>query len=165
MPRMLFGLPVAILLVLTLSSPVQAQALDVMKTQALAGSPAATWGILADYCGIADWHPVVASCEIVLGTNNMVGAVRVLTTGDGAVIREELTAYDPQARTYSYRILESPLPVASYSATITVLAGSNGGSVVEWKSTFDAAPGADAATARAAIEGIYDAGFESLRAR
>jgi len=147
------------------STAVKAQELSVLKTQALSGSPAATWGIIADYCGIADWHPVVASCEIVSGTKNVVGAVRLLTLGDGATVREELTAYDAQARTYSYAILESPLPVASYTATITILAGLNGGSVVEWKSTFDAAPGADDATARTTIEGIYDAGFESLRAR
>jgi Polyketide cyclase / dehydrase and lipid transport len=37
-----------------------------------------------------------------------------------------------------------------------------GGSVVEWKSTFQAAPGTDATAARAAIEEIYDAALASL---
>jgi aspartate/methionine/tyrosine aminotransferase len=40
---------------------------------------------------------------------------------------------------------------------MTVLPGPAGGSIVEWSSTFKAAPGTDEATARAAIEGIYEA--------
>jgi hypothetical protein len=40
--------------------------------------------------------------------------------------------------------------------------GEKGGSVVEWKSTLQAAPGTDATAARAAIEEIHDAGLASL---
>jgi hypothetical protein len=39
------------------------------------------------------------------------------------------------------------------------------GSVVEWKSTFRAAPGTDTAAARTAIEEIYEAGLASIQAR
>jgi len=80
-------------------------------------------------------------------------------------MREELVKHDARVRTYSYKILASPLPVVSYAATITVLPGSTGGSVVEWKSTFKAAPGTEDATARTTIEGIYDAGLTNLQAK
>jgi mxaD protein len=139
--------------------------LSVSKTVNLKGSPEATWSLIGDYCAIQDWHPAIAKCEIVSGTNNRAGAMRVLTLGDGATIREELIKHDARARTYSYKILESPLPVVSYTATITVFAGSNGGSVVEWKSTFKAGPNTDDATARTTIEGIYDAGLANLQAK
>jgi hypothetical protein len=135
------------------------------KTVNLKGSPAATWSLIGDYCAIEKWHPAVAKCEIVSGANNRAGAVRVLTLGSGATLREELVKHDAKVRTYTYKILESPLPVVSYVSTITVLPGSAGGSVVEWKSTFKAAPGTDDATARAAIEGIYDAGLTNLQAK
>ena len=139
--------------------------LTVRKTVNLKGSPEATWALIGDYCAIQKWHPAVTKCEIVSGTNNRAGAVRVLTLRDGATIREELVNYEAKARTYSYKILESPLPVVSYSATITVLPGPSGGSVVQWKSTFKAAPGTDDTTARTTIEGIYDAGLTNLSAK
>ena len=160
-PCLLVG---SICLILPAAAAVAAD-LSVRKTVNLKGSPEAVWSLIGDYCAIQKWHPAVTKCEIVSGTNNRAGAVRVLTLGDGATIREELLNYAAKARTYSYKILESPLPVRSYSATIAVLPGPSGGSVVEWKSTFKAAPGADDATARTTIEGIYDAGLTNLSAK
>jgi hypothetical protein len=147
------------------ATAVVAADLAVKKTVNLKGSPEGTWSLIGDYCAIQKWHPAVAKCEIVSGTSNHAGAVRVLTLGDGAAIREELIHHDAKARTYSYKILQSPLPVVSYSATISVLPGASGGSVVEWKSTFKAAPGTDDATARTTIEGIFDAGLANLSAK
>jgi hypothetical protein len=138
--------------------------LSVKKTLSLAGSPDATWSLLADYCAIEKWHPAIAKCQITIGTTNRPGAVRVLTLRDGASVSEELTRYDAKKRSYSYKILESPLPIASYAATLAVIAGPGGGSIVEWSSTFNAAPGADEAAARSVVEGIYDAGLGSLKA-
>lgn len=153
-------------IVLNLSAAVAGAAdLSLRRAVNLKGSPEETWSLIGDYCAIEKWHPAVAKCEIVSGANNRAGSVRVLTLGDGAELREELLKHDAKARTYSYEILESPLPVVSYVATITVLPGSTGGSVVEWKSTFKAAPGTADATARTAIEGIYDAGLTNLRAK
>jgi hypothetical protein len=153
-------------IVLSLSGAVAVAAdISLKKTVNLKGSPGATWSLIGDYCAIEKWHPAVAKCEIVSGANNRAGSVRVLTLGDGGKIREELVKHDAKVRTYSYKILESPLPVVSYVSTITVLPGSTGGSVVEWKSTFKAAPGTDDATARTTIEGIYDAGLTNLQAK
>jgi len=139
--------------------------ISVFKTADLKGSPDATWSVMGDYCSIANWHPAVAKCEIASGGGNKVGTVRVLTLGDGGVIREELTAHDAKARSYSYKILSGPLPVASYTSTIAVRSGAGGGSVVEWKSTFKATPGSDDATAKKTIEGVYDAGLSNLQAK
>jgi mxaD protein len=144
---------------------VSAGDLSVKRTLSLAASPEATWSIIADYCALEKWHPAIAKCEIVKGSSNQLGAVRALTLRDGgARVTEELTAYDAKKRTYSYKILEAPLPITSYVATLAVVAGAGGGSVVEWSSTFQAGPGADDAAARSIIEGIYDAGLASLKA-
>jgi hypothetical protein len=58
-----------------------------------------------------------------------------------------------------------PVGVIALPTVLLVLPGSAGGSVAEWKSTFKAAPGTDDATARTAIEGIYDAGLTNLQAK
>ena len=143
----------------------QAAELSVKRTVTLEASPEATWATIGDFCSLPDWDPGVRKCEIVAGKNNRRGAVRRLTLEDGATLREELVAYDAARRAYSYTILDSPIPVVSYRATISVLPGAARGSVVEWTSTFKAAPGTDDATARKAIEEIYDAGLTSLKAK
>jgi hypothetical protein len=137
--------------------------LSVKQTLSRPGSPEATWSMIADYCAIEKWHPVVAKCQVSSGTTNRPGAVRTLTLRDGASVTEELTSYDAKKRSYSYRILQSPLPITSYAATLTIVAGPGGGSVVDWSSTFKAAPGTEDAAARSVVEGIYDAGLASLK--
>jgi len=160
-----FRRPAAALVWTLVAAGAVAPDLSVKRTLTLPGSPEATWSVIADYCGVPKWSPAIAKCEITAGTANRPGAVRVLTLKDGgALIREELTSYDSKKRSYSYKILESPLPIASYAATLAVSPGTAGGSVVEWSSTFQAAPGADDAAARAVVEGIYDAGLASLKA-
>ena len=142
-----------------------AEGLSVKRSVTLEGSPEATWSLIGDYCGIEKWDPGVAKCEIASGTNNRPGAVRLLTLGDGSTMTEELVRHESGLRTYSYRILRSLLPVVAYEATITVLPASRGGSVVEWESTFKAAPGTSDEAARKTIEAIYDDGLASLRAK
>lgn len=135
----------------------------VTRRVTLRSSPQATWALVGDYCGIAQWDPGVARCEIASGTNNRAGAVRRLTLADGASMTEELLTYDTALRTYSYRIVTSPLPVASYTAMLSVFAAPNGGSIVEWTATFTANPGADEAALRRTVEQMFDDGLASVR--
>jgi mxaD protein len=115
----------------------------VKRSVTLTGSPETIWSLIGDFCTIENWDPGVTQCEIASGINNRAGAVRVLTLDDGSTMAEELVAYDGPRRTYSYTIVRSALPVVAYVATITVLPGEKGSSIVEWTSTFQAAPGTD----------------------
>lgn len=118
---------------------------------------ASLWRRIGGFGRLDAWHPVVASCVVDEAGGE---TVRTLTTGDGAVLRERLIAASDADMTYSYAILESPLPVADYSATLSV-APAGSGSVVVWTSTFRAS-GATDADAAAVIGGIYDAGLAAL---
>ena len=109
------------------------------------------------------WHPAVASTEIAKGKGNAKGAVRVLTTKDGAKIIEELVSHSDKNMNYRYRIIESPLPVTDYVSTINVVK-SVGGSTVVWHSQFRAKQGASDEGARKSIDGIYTAGLDNLKA-
>jgi hypothetical protein len=64
---------------------------------------------------------------------------------------------------YTYTIVESPLPVADYVSTIKVT-GSGDASIIEWSSTFNAKDAPDD-KAREVITGIYRAGLESLKGK
>jgi hypothetical protein len=137
-----------------------AWAIDADAKIEAAGSVDKAWALLGDFCGIANWHPAIAKCEM----REMDGAkIRTLTTQDGAQIVEKLTNWDDAAHSYSYEILEGPLPVANYASTIKVEAGSSADMVaIDWSSTFDA-KGASDEDAKKTILGIYDAGLGSLK--
>lgn len=111
------------------------------------------WSRIGDFHSVDSWHPVVAS-----QTASEDGRQRTLKTGDGAEIVESLI--DRGDTSYSYRIDESPLPVANYSATISA-APSDGGSVVTWDAEFDAA-GVSEDEAVAIVSGMLGAGLEAL---
>ncbi|EAU42898.1 MxaD gene product [Fulvimarina pelagi HTCC2506] len=133
-------------------------ALDVAKETEVNATPDKVWSTVGDFCAIADWHPAVASCE----ESDADGATqRTLSLEGGGSILEELIARDDEAMSYTYRILESPLPVANYESTISVL-GEGEMSTLSWSGTFDAAEGATDEDATGAIGGIYDAGLASI---
>jgi len=93
-------------------------------------SPKAVWAIAGDFGGIATWNSVLKASE---GTNKK----RVLTFGNGEKLEEDVDEYDAGKMSYTYRMSEpnlKALPASSYSATLTVTPGKDGGSVIEWYS-------------------------------
>ena len=52
------------------------------------------WKAVKDFNALNTWHPAVAKDDIVEGTNNTVGAVRLLTLKDGGTIKEKLLAFN-----------------------------------------------------------------------
>lgn len=92
-----------------------------------------------------------------------VGAVRSVSLGGDAVIKEVCERLDDDAMVLGYGIPEAPgMPFRDYHATMTVRPA-DGGSELEWAATFE--PIDDAAAAEAVISGIYAAGVKALRAR
>ena len=68
---------------------------------------------------------------------------------------------DDAWRTYSYAIIDSPLPVANYLSKIKVT-GAGDNSTVEWSSEFDP-KGVAEGEAADVVHGIYQAGFDNLQ--
>jgi PKD repeat protein len=88
--------------------------------------------------------------------------MRRLSLVGGGTIIEKLEKKDDNERVYSYSIVDSPLPVANYTASIRVIDDGSGKATVEWSSEFnaDGAPESDAINT---ISGIYQAGFDNLK--
>lgn len=147
-------------------SGTQAAELVVKETASVAASPDKVWAVLGNFSGLPGWHPAVAATDIVKGVDNHKGAVRSITIKDGALIVEELLAYDARKHNMTYRINASPLPVTDYISTLAVTP-SGKGSIITWESQFNRDPAAkdvDDAKARDIVAGIYKSGFDGLRA-
>jgi hypothetical protein len=132
-----------------------ATALEVISSAVVSGKPDQVWQKIGAFCAIKDWHPAIAKCE---ETEESGVIHRTLTTKDGAKIKEKLVGKTDTS--YTYDIIESPLPVQNYRARIGVSADADK-TRVDWKSTFDAKGSSDA-EAKKVIGDIYKAGLDKI---
>ena len=124
-------------------------------------SAASVWQELADFGGLAGWMPGVQKCEV---KGSGIGAVRTISMGPMKVV-EKLEAFDAPGRTLSYSIVEGPLPVKNYLATIKVTERGKDACHVDWTARFDTPPGVDAAALAPAVEKGYGGALAALAAR
>jgi hypothetical protein len=137
-----------------------AEAIEVKKRREAPGKPADVWAVVGDFCAIKDWHPSVAKCEQVEEDGD---TYRILTLGDGGKIKEKLTDMDDTG--YSYEIVEGPLPVKNYSATLKVGEVDEPDRVeIEWEAKFDA-DGVEDAEAKKIIVGIFNDGVSGIKTK
>lgn len=126
----------------------------------------AVWAKIRDFNGLPSWHPAVAASEIEGGKpSDGVGCVRHLTLGDGAEVVETLLELSDVRRSVTYNILESPLGVEGYVATLSVTPITDGGrSYVQWTAEFEPMAGFDGAE-RAEFIGtnVFQGGFDALK--
>ena len=132
-----------------------AAALEVASSATVGGKPDAVWKNIGDFCAIGTWHPAVSKC---VQSEEGGATYRTLTTTDGGTIKEKLV--EQTDTSYTYDIINSPLPVANYRATISVSA-QGGGTRVDWKSSFDAKGESDD-EAKGVISSIYKAGLDKI---
>lgn len=135
-----------------------AAAEQVMERIEVHATPEEAWAAIGDFCGIKDWHPSVVSCDL---QGDGKTKLRTLILRDGAKILEKETSWNDVSRSYSYKILESPLPVESYSATFKVLPMDKTRIYLLWTSSFK--PIGPAPEAQKVISEIYAAGLKSLK--
>jgi hypothetical protein len=124
------------------------------------------WQRIRDFNGLPTWHPGIAKSEVEGGKpSDQVGCIRVLTLQDGGVVRERLLEMSDLGHHYSYAILESPLPVANYRATLRLRRVSDGNRTYgEWSATFDPDPPDKQAFAEDLIgNGVFQGGFDALK--
>lgn len=118
------------------------------------------WDLIGNFNALPDWHPAVERSEIEEEEGGK-GTIRRLHLLGGGTIVERLEQLDESQHLYKYEILEGPLPVANYHATLSVRETGDG-CEVEWSTEFEP-KGAAEETAAATIQGIFDAGLENLR--
>ena len=137
-----------------------ALALDVNKKIAAPAQLLVVWSTISEFCSIKDWHPAIADCkESKEGDDTF----RVLTLKDnGGTIKEKLTGSDDTS--YSYEIVESPLPVKNYSAKLWVEPDDRdpARTVIHWDATFDANGKSDEEATKV-VSDIFMAGLKSIK--
>ena len=92
--------------------------------------------------------------------------MRAFRLHDGGFLRERLLALSDVEHSLSYSILESPMPLEDYVATIRAHPVTDGDrSFVEWSARFECAPREEAALIEQIGDGVFRAGLERLAQR
>ncbi len=96
------------------------------------------WKNLSSFRDVEKYIPLIKSSTVV---GSGVGAKRTCIipseSGQEEKIEEEIKSFDDDAKTLSYSIISSPLPVENYLGTIKVKDIGDGRCEVEWSSTFE----------------------------
>ena len=148
----------------------EANELTASQSIRINAAPAAVWQVVGDYNGSPRWLPLVERSEIVIGRNNRVGAIRLITRRNGTKVTERLLDHDPQAMRMAYTYVDGAVMASDYFPVITVKDAGDGTSVVEWSARFkrlaysiDPPPGQDDKSMTDFYSGIYKTGLESLK--
>jgi hypothetical protein len=126
--------------------------------------PELIWKTLRDFSAIARWHLAVQDCIIEGdGLADRVGAVRAIHLRDGTPLRERVTALSEKDMSYSYSVIESPLPLEYHSSTVSLM-GIAGGTktLVTWYVEFRLTQGDPQQMANGIHAGVILPGFQGL---
>jgi polyketide cyclase/dehydrase/lipid transport protein len=135
-----------------------ANAITVKKRTEAPGLPPEIWEVVGDFCAIKDWHPAATDC---VETKEGDVTFRTITLKDGGKLKEKLTGTD--ATSYSYEIVEGPLPVKNYKSKLWIEVDDEPDrSVILWQSDFDA-NGASDDEAKKTITGILADGVKGIK--
>jgi hypothetical protein len=92
------------------------------------------WSNLGNFAGLKPGSGI----ESVDYSGEGVGMIRSIKLSIGTVV-ERLDHYDPEAKNYTYSIIneDSPLPFLNYSATVQLLKNEDNSTTVEWTGRFE----------------------------
>lgn len=125
------------------------------------------WSVIRDFNGLPAWHPAIAESRIEQQQSaDRIGCVRNFRTRDGGTIRERLLTLSDYDYECTYSILESPMGVDNYVATLKLTPVTDGNRVfAEWSAEFDCAEGRERELSQFIGQGVFQGGFDALKSR
>jgi hypothetical protein len=132
-----------------------------VKAEATVSVPAASaWAAISDFKGFIE----VLGLSVSLIGPDGVGQERAIGHPDGDIV-ERLESLDEMRMTLTYlMVTPGPMPVADYSAELSVTPVGSSSAAITWIARFTAAPGRGDAEGLAAVQGVFDGGLKQIDA-
>lgn len=126
---------------------------------------AKVWERVRDFNGMPRWHPAIRDSRIENGEpSDRVGCVRDFHLQNGDRIRERLLGLSDYDYFCTYSILESPMPLSDYIATLRLTPITDGDrTFAEWSAEFDCAPEEAEDLVGGIGSNVFQAGFNALK--
>jgi len=137
----------------------------VYVSSVIAAPASKVWERVRDFNGLPRWHPRIADSQIENGEPaDKVGCIRNFRLQNGDQIREQLLALSDYDTFCTYAILESPMPIENYVATLRLTPISDGDRCfVEWSAEFDCSPDVEADVSNGIATNVFQGGFDALK--
>lgn len=126
---------------------------------------ARVWEKVRDFNGLPRWVPAVRESRIENGEPaDRVGCVRDFRLQNGDRLREQLLGLSDYEYFCTYSILESPMPLTNYVATLRLSPITDGDrTFAEWSAEFDCAPEATDDLVNGIGQNVFQAAFSALK--
>jgi len=135
-------------------------------TSSVIDAPAdAVWQRIRDFNGLPTWHPGIADSRIEQNLpSDRIGCVRNFRTREGGTIRERLLTLSDYEYECTYSILESPMGVENYIATLKLTPITDGNrTFAEWSAEFDCDVARERELSHSIGQGVFQGGFDALK--
>jgi hypothetical protein len=137
----------------------------VYVSSVLAAPVARVWDRVRDFNALPRWHPLIRESRIENGEpSDKIGCIRNFRLQNGDLIRERLLGLSDYDYFCTYSILESPMPLTDYIATLRLTPVTDGDrTFAEWTAEFECAPEAAADLVSGIGQNVFQAGFDALK--
>ena len=139
--------------------------IKVYTSSVIDASADAVWAHVRDFNGLPKWHPAIADSRIEGNwPADRIGCIRNFRLRDGGAIREQLLSLSDYDYQCTYSILESPMGVENYVATLRLTPITDGDrTFVEWTAEFDCALEREAELVSNIGSRVFQGGFDALK--
>lgn len=126
---------------------------------------ARVWERVRDFNALPRWHPAIRDSRIENGEpSDRVGCIRDFHLQNGDRIREKLLGLSDYDYFCTYSILESPMPLTGYIATLRLTPVTDGDrTFAEWTAEFDCDPAEEDGLVTGIGTNVFQAGFNALK--
>ena len=137
----------------------------VYTSSVINASAARVWVRVRDFNGLSNWHPAIAESRIENGEPaDKVGCVRNFSLRNGDRLREQLLGLSDFDMFCTYSILDSPMPLTNYVATLRLTpVTDHDRTFIEWSADFDCAPDKEGELVSNIGGGVFQGGFDALK--
>ena len=135
-------------------------------TSSVIDAPVAkVWERVRDFNALPRWHPRIRDSRIENGEpSDRIGAVRDFHLQNGDHLREKLLGLSDYDYFCTYTILESPMPLTNYIATLRLTPVTDGNrTFIEWTAEFDCAEEDAEGLVSGIGTNVFQGGFDALK--
>ena len=137
----------------------------VYTSSVINASAARVWARVRDFNGLSNWHPAIAESRIENGEPaDKVGCIRNFSLRNGDRLREQLLGLSDYDMFCTYSILDSPMPLTNYVATLRLTPITDQDrTFIEWSADFDCAPDREGELVSNVGGNVFQTGFDALK--
>ncbi|CTQ60646.1 MAG: SRPBCC family protein [Roseibium album] len=135
-------------------------------TSSVIDAPSArVWERIRDFNGLPKWHPRIRESRIEEALpSDKIGCIRNFSLQNGDNIREQLLGLSDYDLFYSYSMLEGPMPLSDYIATMRLTPVTEGDrTFIEWSAEFSCEQEKEDELVTGIGTNVFQGGFDALK--